>query len=307
MNLLPQTISARASSRPGARLQPPVLNLKPAPLVPSSRAGFTMVEIAICLAVIGIALVAIIGVLPIGLNAQRDSREDTFISQDASVLIDAIRSGAIGLNDLTNYVIGITNTQTYYSYSSSASAIVPGATHVYGYTYNGVTVDGSVNGSYAAYALFSATNIIGLLSTPLYINTNSMVVGDLNSGGYSNHIVAYFHSISGPVVEKPPQDNALLVNDSFGYRVVLENAPPAPVPGSSSYGYQLGFNQHELRLSFTWPILPNGKISTQNQPQTFRATIAGQIVPDLNSLGANNLYQRYFYQAQSFAPNTNAP
>ena len=84
-------------------------------------------------------------------------------------------------------------------------------------------------------------------------------------------------------------------------------APPAPVPGSSSYGYQLGFNQHELRLSFTWPILPNGKISTQNQPQTFRATIAGQIVPDLNSLGANNLYQRYFYQAQSFAPNTNAP
>ena len=39
--------------------------------------GFTMVEIAICLAIIGIALVAIIGVLPIGINVQRDNREET--------------------------------------------------------------------------------------------------------------------------------------------------------------------------------------------------------------------------------------
>ena len=40
-------------------------------------AAFTMVEIAICLAIIGFALVAIIGVLPIGMNTQRDNREET--------------------------------------------------------------------------------------------------------------------------------------------------------------------------------------------------------------------------------------
>ena len=45
--------------------------------------GFTMVEIAICLAIIGIALVSIIGVLPIGMNTQRDNREETIINQDA--------------------------------------------------------------------------------------------------------------------------------------------------------------------------------------------------------------------------------
>ena len=68
-----------------------------------------MVEIAICLAIIGIALVAIIGVLPIGINVQRDNREETFINQDATVFIEAIRNGARGLDDLTNYVYAITN------------------------------------------------------------------------------------------------------------------------------------------------------------------------------------------------------
>ena len=47
-----------------------------------------MVEIAICLAVIGIALVSIIGVLPIGMNTQRDNREETIINQDATVFME---------------------------------------------------------------------------------------------------------------------------------------------------------------------------------------------------------------------------
>ena len=44
-------------------------------------AAFTMVEIAICLAIIGIALVGIIGVLPYGMNTQRDTREETQIGR----------------------------------------------------------------------------------------------------------------------------------------------------------------------------------------------------------------------------------
>jgi len=50
----------------------------------SARRGFTMVEIAIALAVIAFALVAIIGVLPIGMNVQRDNRAETIINQDAT-------------------------------------------------------------------------------------------------------------------------------------------------------------------------------------------------------------------------------
>ena len=44
---------------------------------------------------------------------------------------------------------------------------------------------------------------------------------------YSNHIVAYVRSISGPAVEKPPQDNQLLQADSFTYRIYCVNAPVA--------------------------------------------------------------------------------
>jgi hypothetical protein len=56
-----------------------------------------MIEIAISLAIIGFALVAIVGILPIGMSAQRDNRHETIINQDASVLMDALRNGERGL------------------------------------------------------------------------------------------------------------------------------------------------------------------------------------------------------------------
>ena len=97
-----------------------------------------MIEIALCLAIISFALVAIIGVLPLGLNTQRDVREATVISQDASVLLEAIRSGASGSDFLTNYVYKITITNT-------------------------VTTS---NQNFSATYLTNGLRIIGLLSTP---------------------------------------------------------------------------------------------------------------------------------------------
>ena len=44
--------------------------------------GFTMIELVICLGIIAFALVAIIGVLPVGINVQKDNREETIIVQD---------------------------------------------------------------------------------------------------------------------------------------------------------------------------------------------------------------------------------
>src|SRR6266404_3786480 len=74
--------------------------------------AFTMVEIAISLAVIGFALVAIIGILPSGMQVQKENRHETIIVQDESMFMDAIRGGAQGLDDLTNYVDAITNWAT---------------------------------------------------------------------------------------------------------------------------------------------------------------------------------------------------
>src|SRR5438552_12806303 len=71
-------------------------------------AAFTMVEIAISLGVIAIALVAILGVLPTGVRVQRDNREDTILNQEGVFWLETIRSGSKGLDYLTNYVDTIT-------------------------------------------------------------------------------------------------------------------------------------------------------------------------------------------------------
>ena len=296
--------------------------------------GFTMVEIAICLAIIGIALVAIIGVLPIGINVQRDNREETLIDQDATVLLENIRNGARGLDDLTNYVYAITNYWTEYTAAGKAGG---SPVNVNGYTSAGAFV-GPGYSSKVGLPLTNGVNIIGLLSTPEYTDNNGMPIATLINGGYSNYVFAYVHSLSGPAVEKPPQDNAILVGDSFGYKLICENVPVAvnlpltwqaqaysageqvfqsgiywrataptlagDVPGISplwvqySYLPLLAANLRELRLTFLWPLLPNG--SPGNGRQTFRTSVAGQIVPT-NVVAFNTLY---FFQPQFF---TNAP
>jgi hypothetical protein len=288
-----------------------------------------MVEIAISLAVIGIALVAIIGVLPIGMNTQRDNREETIINQDATILMEAIRGGARGMDDLTNYVYAITNFHGIYNRDGTFSSQIP-----LGFTY--------ANGSLL---LTNGMIIVGLLSSPEFLDlTNLNPINNLFMGGYSNHIVAYVRSISGPAVEKPPQPNdSVIREDSFGYRVLCVNAPVAvytpplwaaqsynagdyvsyilngqttywqaiiagqpPLPPRSSnvpdssvrwarilYPQELAANLHELRLTFLWPQQPNGKVGPGRQ--TFRTMVAGQIVT--NIVAGQILY---FYQSQSF-------
>jgi type II secretory pathway pseudopilin PulG len=264
-----------------------------------SVSGFTMVEIAICLAVIGIALISIIGVLPIGMNTQRDNREETIINQDATVFIEAIRGGARGLDDLTNYVYAITN--FWGEYNSSGGLVSSGAN---GYTYANFSVAPgyySLPGS----PINNGTNIVGLLSTPEYTDNFGNLTTNANvlNGGYSNHIVAYVRSISGPAVEKPPQNNDIIVGDSFGYRILCVNAPVAAAANTlatTPYNWQLAANLHELRLTFLWPQQPNGKVGPGRQ--TFRTLVAGQIVT--NIVAGQILY---FYQSQSFVNATNAP
>ncbi len=247
-----------------------------------------MVEIAICLAIIGFALVAIIGVLPIGMNTQRDNREETIINQDATVFIEAIRNGAQGLDDLANYVYAITNYQTKYNPN-------PNPTVTFGWT-NGVPS-----------ILTNGANIVGLLSTPEYMDLNFNPTNNLFSGGFSNHVVAYVRSMSGPAIEKPPQNNDIVVGDSFSYRILCVNGPVAvdanifslsPNDPVYVHNQQLTANLHELRLTFLWPQLPNGNVGPGRQ--TFRTTVAGQLVQTANVSGM----PVYFYQSQSF---TNAP
>ncbi|HVU27892.1 MAG TPA: type II secretion system protein [Verrucomicrobiae bacterium] len=258
-----------------------------------AESAFTMIEIAISLAVIGIALVAIIGVLPIGMNTQKDNREETIINQDATVLLETIRNGARGVNDLTNYVYAITNSWITYANHS------PGAPQVNGYTYS----SGSIASGYPGFAvpINNGTNIIGLLSTPEFTNPGNGGPSDsqaiLNGNYISNHVVAYIRSLSGSAVEKPPQDNDILRSDSFSYKVFLQNTPVAiDTNNLSLYTTNLTANLHDLRLTFLWPLLPSG--NTGAGRQTFRTLVAGQIIQATNN---NSLY---YFQPQTF---TNIP
>ena len=174
-----------------------------------------MIEIAISLAIIGFALVAIIGVLPIGMNVQKDNREETIINQDATVMLDAIRNCAQGLDDLTNYVIAITNTVYSYQYP-----IIKPPTYIgtYGYTRT------NSSGMALQYPLTNGFRIVGLLSTPKYVFWGPVGRSSV-IGYYSNHVVAYVRSMSGDAYEKYPQSNPDVQDLGFSYRMTSEVVP----------------------------------------------------------------------------------
>jgi len=255
-----------------------------------TRRAFTMIEIAISLAIIGIALLGIIGVLPIGLHTQRDNREQTIINQDATVLLEAITSGARGMDDLTNYVYAITN---YWYFTNAQTQATSTNADGYDFTSSQITKISSP----PFFPITNGLRIVGLLSTPEFTDSAFNPTNNLFNGGYSNRVVAYVRSLSGPAVEKPPQDNSIMVGDSFTYRVVSVNAPVAMDP--NNVNRQLAANLHELRLTFQWPQRPNGSLGGGRQ--TFRATIAGQVTQTNDNSPFPDLY---FYQSQSF---TNAP
>jgi type II secretory pathway pseudopilin PulG len=98
----------------------------------AGQAAFTMIEIAIALGVIGFALVAIIGILPAGLNVQRETYQDITIAQDGDFFLEAIRGGgpplgpgtSTSLDFLTNYVESITVGANTYNKLSSGQIIL---------------------------------------------------------------------------------------------------------------------------------------------------------------------------------------
>ena len=237
-----------------------------------------MIEIAICLAIIGFALVAIIGVLPFGMNTQRDNREETVINQDATVLLEAVRNAARGADNLTNNVYAVTNYRVQYLNGNPGSATI-GWDNAY---------------------LTNGARIVGVMSTPQFTDNNGIpqAFPPYNYNGYSNHVIAYVRSISGLAAEKPPQNNQIMRDDTFAYRVYCVNAAVAFDTNSPLAGFskQLNGNLHELRMTFIWPQLPNGKVGAGRQ--TFRTSVAGQLAPDPND------GYLFFYRSQYF---TNAP
>ncbi len=246
-----------------------------------AAAAFTMIEIAICLAVIGFALVAIIGVLPFGMNVQKDNRQETIVNQDATVFMNAIRNGEKGLDELTNYVMAITNYMRPYNVNSNPA----GPVRLWWYTRQNAIVPG--------FGITNGQRIVGLLSTPKII-----MVSDARgrpAGFLSNHVVAFVRSISGPASEKFPQTNSAveelalnyrLVADVMGYSAFDTNVPSINTTADNTNYWNrmraVANNLHDVRLTFRWPLLANGDAGPSRQ--VFRATVSG-LLTQTNEFG----------------------
>ena len=273
-------------------------------------AAFTLVEVALALAIIGFALVAIIGSLPFGLNVQRENREETIIVQDANFFIDAIRNGARGLDDLTNYVDAITNYVTAHTIVNGATSVV---SSVHAYTYANGWLNGVQN---SEYRIKNGERIVGLLSTPrLILPKNSTPIP---SSFTSNYVVAYIRALSGPAIEKSPQTNAIVRDLAFRYRLIPEinqfndwnlgwvnfNEPGLTtneiVIRSNAWRMAQGkqANLNEIRLLFRWPIDTRGNAG--NQRQVFRTMASGNLI--LTNVGSRSAMNIWLMQSSTYTP-----
>ena len=255
------------------------------------RSAFTLVEIALALAIIGFALVAIIGVLPTGLNVQRDNREETIIVHEANYFMDAIRNGARGLDNLTNSIIRIRNDWTTFNTNTTPWTKVASDYDEYTKTTFRVT-SGPLP---AEFALTNGYRIIGLLGRPKFEDAGSPILR-------SNHVAAFLHALSGAASEKFPVDNTNLLDLAFNYRMVVEVQPVPFAETNTAFARELGGNLRELRLIFRWPLRADS--STGDGRQMFRTMTGGQLVRTNEALEPRQ--PLFFFEPTTFV-NLKAP
>jgi hypothetical protein len=240
-----------------------------------------MVEIALCLGIIAIALVAIIGVLPTGLQVQRNNREDTILAHDGQYFLEAIRSGALGSAELTNYVLAVV-------YSNSLGnvgvhTLLPGSPP--GLAAMDKYVDDLTN----------SQAIINWLSTPRYFKDDQGRV-------VTNYVRALVRSVTSTAEEQSNQWRSREVNEPLPYGFVyllssevvpLNILPPALTNWTASgldpleaqvysnnwlRARNQATNFSELRLTLQGPVFMRGAVlDVTGRPRTFRTLVSGYL------------------------------
>jgi type II secretory pathway pseudopilin PulG len=231
-----------------------------AALAAGRQSAFTMVEIAICIAVVGFALVAILGVLPMGFDVQRRNRENTIINQEGQLWLEALRGGALGLDYLTNHVDAIS---------------VP-ATPV-----TGLRAFDGTNG------FRTGREIIGLLTQPAVIDTNRA------EQLYRRPVAAFVRALTGIASDKTPRNDF-----AFTYRLTTEVVPYRPFSRSDTNWNEGGllepqqrFRSNEwlraramrstafdVQVALEWPVyFMNGRAQVGDNRKVFRALVNGVV------------------------------
>ncbi len=213
-------------------------SLRAGPRPDAFEAAFTMVEIAICIAVAAFAMVAIIGVLPTGFQVQKDNREDTIVNQEGMLWLEAIRSGARGMEYLTNHVDFVLLEER-----PASSAV--SETNLY-----------RLGNGYG-----TGFEIVGLLTQPKHRV-------DLNNEWRVRRAQAVVRALGGTAIDKTPTNDF-----AFNYLLTVEAVPFNPFPPTLTnftdnslspeqrrfrqvnhdVAKNMADNVHELRLTIEWP------------------------------------------------------
>lgn len=245
---------------------------RPQPSQTSNCPAFTLVEIALCLAIVGFAAVAIIGVLPVGMTAQKDNREETIVRQDGLFFLEAIRSGSRGIDDLTNYVDQIVWNASVYLPDGTLRRRVPTRTFA------------AIPSVSSESLISNGVQIVSLLTTPKY---QQLLNGDVQV----NDISAIVRSINGVAADKDFGNRDDLATRrrkrefAFKYQLRTElipfvgfnaNTPPG-TPFQLRRESLLTNGLYNLHLTLSWPLFERGQGEWQvgGNRKTLRTLIAG--------------------------------
>jgi len=244
------------------------------------------------------------------MNVQKDTREDTAISQDAPYFLDAIRNGARptntgfagGLDFLTNYVQSVYFVSNYVTGNRNAAVVISNT---------------------AWNPPFSGAEIIGLLSTPEpgsatltnYVYNRAIVRslgGAATEQNGSNSLMAFryqmdvevvpFNSIAPDTVDfnnYPVPWNALGL-ESNDYVIRSNRWRETTVINGQPGTGALTYNLFDVRLHFSWPVLPNGSVGPGRQ--TYRTLIASQLIPTTVT-GPRGIVPVWYFQPQYYTNN----
>lgn len=231
--------------------------MSPRPQPARARQAFTLIEITIALAVVGFALVAIVGVLPIGLNVQRDNRAETIVHHDGTFWMEALRGGSQGLDELVNYVEFIV------LQGPSGSVVV-----------RNKFIDPTEP------TFSTGRQIIGLLGTFRGV-TNSY---------------ALVRSITGVASEKPGANTSPTspgLDFAFKYRLQVQMLPGDAL-AAEDFNSAVGIadaaepllSLYDLRLRFSWPVVKSdgatGRIDIGRRQKNLRSMASRYLLSDTN-------------------------
>ncbi|HYE30454.1 MAG TPA: hypothetical protein VEH27_03425 [Methylomirabilota bacterium] len=245
--------------------------------------GFTMVEVALAMGVVVIAMVAILGILPAGMETQKENRDTSLVGDDAAIFMNAIRTGARGMDYLTNHVEEVFLVQKQVD---RTGRLVSQLKKV------------SIGTRFR-----SGEEVVGSLMAPAI--RRPILPYSQPSPYFRTNVQAIVRSINRSTVDRRDANDPNI----FRYRLTTELNPAQPLPNpydskasdtniANLHTNEMLFaansvaNLHELRLTIEWPVYQvNNEWRVGRNRKTYRTLLNGNVT---------NIAGYYFFEPNSY-------